>query len=104
MAQGFDFQVLGLSKVFLRSVMLGVIALLLFLLWDAKQDAKSAQKQRDEAENARQVSDQALAKVERDCSDRISDLYILLLDQKRMYDTLSTKVNYYQRVFKKIKK
>lgn len=101
MATGFDFSQWGVSKVLIRNIIIGILCLLVYLLFDAKADTRRAEAARDRAEDLRQKSDQALAKNERECSDRLQELYGKLYNYRQVLDTLDKKVDGYEKLIKK---
>jgi len=87
-------QLIGfLGKTLVRSIVVGIILLLVVLLVDAKNDVRRAEKRAEQSEDARQKSDLALAKTERECSDRLEKLWTMFYQQKQEVETLERSVD-----------
>lgn len=64
-----------LGKTLVRSLVGVLFFILLLIIVDAKNDVRRAEERANRSDEARRKSDLQLAKTERECSDRLNELW-----------------------------
>lgn len=90
-----------LGKTLVRSLVGVLFFILLLIIVDTKNDVRRAEERANKSDEARQKSDLQLAKTERECSDRLNELWSKFYSQDQEIKQMQKMVD---RSLKRLKK
>lgn len=90
-----------LGKTLVRSLVGVLFFILLLIIVDTKNDVRRAEERANKSDEARQKSDLQLAQTERECSDRLNELWSKFYSQDQEIKQMQKMVD---RSLKRLKK